>query len=77
MGITTLTEEDNNLTLALGGLQKGISPLEMASAYATIANDGEYIEPTFYKEIKNNSGKTIMKPKQKKKESFLRKQLLY
>lgn len=25
MGITTLTEEDNNLTLALGGLQKGLA----------------------------------------------------
>lgn len=70
MGITTLTEEDNNLTLALGGLQKGISPLEMASAYATIANDGEYIEPTFYKDIKDNSGKTLVKPKQKKERVF-------
>ena len=48
LGITTLTEEDNNLSLALGGLQKGISPLEMAAAYAAIANDGQYIEPVFY-----------------------------
>lgn len=39
MGITTLTEEDNNLALALGGLDKGISPLEMAGAYSMIAND--------------------------------------
>ncbi len=70
MGITTLTEEDNNLSLALGGLQKGISPLEMASAYATIANDGKYIEPTFYKDIKDNSGDIIIKPKQKKERVF-------
>lgn len=70
MGITTLTEEDNNLSLALGGLQKGISPIEMASAYATIANDGEYIEPTFYKAIKDNFGKIIIKPKQKKEQVF-------
>ena len=67
MGITTLTEEDNNLTLALGGLQKGISPLEMAGAYATIANDGEYIEPVFYKEIKNHFNDIIMTPKQEKR----------
>lgn len=65
MGITTLTEEDESLVLALGGLQKGISPLEMASAYATIANDGVYIQPTFYSTIENKSGKNIVKTTQK------------
>ena len=67
MGITTLTKEDETLVLALGGLQKGISPLEMAGAYSTIANDGEYIEPTFYSHIDNKAGKTIVKTKQEKK----------
>lgn len=67
MGISTLTDEDETLVLALGGLQKGISPLEMAGAYATIANDGEYIEPTFYSSIDNKSGKTILKTTQEKK----------
>ena len=60
MGITSLTEKDESLSLALGGLDKGITPLEMAAAYATIANDGVYIEPTFYTEITNQSGKTII-----------------
>lgn len=60
MGITTLTEKDESLSLALGGLDKGITPLEMAAAYATIANNGVYIEPTFYTEITNQSGKTII-----------------
>ena len=67
MGITTLTEEDENLVLALGGLQKGISPLEMAGAYAMIANDGVYIEPTFYNNINNKAGETIIKTSQDKK----------
>lgn len=70
MGITTLTEKDENLSLALGGLDKGISPLEMAGAYSTIANDGEYIEPTFYTEIERNNGKKLIKSKQKKKRVF-------
>ena len=61
MGMTTLTEKDESLSLALGGLDKGITPLEMAAGYATIANDGVYIEPTFYTEITNQSGKTIAK----------------
>ena len=67
MGITTLTEEDENLVLALGGLQKGISPLEMAGAYAMIANDGVYIEPTFFTNINNRAGETIIKTSQEKK----------
>ena len=70
LGITTLTEEDNNLSLALGGLEKGISPLEMAAAYATIANDGQYIEPAFYQNIKDNSGTIIITPNQDKKRVF-------
>lgn len=67
MGISTLTEDDETLVLALGGLQKGISPLEMAAAYAMIANDGIYIEPTFYTNINNKSGETIAKASQTKR----------
>ena len=67
MGISTLTDKDNNLSLALGGLEKGISPLEMASAYATIANGGTYIEPTFYTTIVNRLGKTVLESNLKEK----------
>ncbi len=67
MGITTLTEKDETLSLSLGGLDKGISPLEMAGAYATIANDGVYIEPTFYSSITNSTGEVVIKAKPKKK----------
>lgn len=76
LGISTLTKTDNNLNLALGGLDKGISPLELATAYATIANDGIYIEPTFYSRIENSSGKTILKPKQIKKK-VLKKEVCF
>ena len=70
MGITTLSKEDENLALSLGGLDKGISPLEMAGAYATIANDGVYIESTFYSKIVNKEGKTILEAKQQKRRVF-------
>lgn len=70
MGITSLTEKDESLSLALGGLDKGITPLEMAAAYATIANDGVYIEPTFYTEITNQSGKTVVESKPKSHRVF-------
>jgi penicillin-binding protein 1A len=67
LGISSLTKNDNNLNLALGGLDKGISPLEMAAAYATIANDGIYIKPTFYTKVENSIGKTVVKSKQTKR----------
>ncbi|WP_243767444.1 transglycosylase domain-containing protein [Paenibacillus agricola] len=35
-----LTKEDRNLSLALGGLSEGVSPLQMAQAYGAIANQG-------------------------------------
>lgn len=47
MGITTLTEEDNDLALSLGGLEKGISPLEMAGAYSMLANDRSIYRTNF------------------------------
>ena len=67
MGITSLTENDNSLPLALGGLENGISPLQMAGAYSTIANDGVYIEPTFYTKIEKKNGSTFIKTNQKTK----------
>lgn len=66
MGITSLDDEkDNNLaSLAIGGLTYGISPLEMAAAYAMISNDGVYIEPTFYSKVEDSDGKVVLEPEQ-------------
>ena len=73
MGITTLVtadenseHNDENLPMVLGGLTIGISPLEMAGAYATIANDGVYITPTFYTKVEDSSGNVILEAKQEK-----------
>lgn len=63
-GVSTISKGDEGLALALGGVGKGISPLEMAGAYSTIANDGVYIEPTFYIKVEDQNGKVIMEKKQ-------------
>ena len=70
MGITTLTDKDKSLMLSLGGLEKGITPLEMAGAYATIANNGVYIEPTFFTKIEDSKGKNVITKDQKKTTVF-------
>lgn len=66
MGITTLTEADANPSLAIGGLNWGINPLEMAGAYASIANDGVYTTPTFYTKVVDSNGNTVLTANQEK-----------
>lgn len=39
-GVTTVQKGDHNLALGLGGMEKGISPLQLASAYSVFANSG-------------------------------------
>lgn len=48
-------------SLTLGGMAKGISPLEMAAAYGTLANGGNYIEPTVYTTITTYDGQLLVK----------------
>ncbi len=67
MGITTI-DDNEGLSIGLGGLRNGASVLEIAGAYATIANDGTYIEPTFYSEVKNASDEVILTPNQETRE---------
>ncbi len=70
MGITSLVAEDANLSTALGGITYGITPLEMAGAYATIANDGVYISPTFYTKVVDSNDNVILEADQRKTEVF-------
>ena len=71
MGISSLDDKnDTELPLAIGGLTHGISPLEMAAAYGTIANDGVYIRPTFYTKVTDSSGNVVLTPKQEQTRVF-------
>ncbi len=56
-GITSLDpDRDKNLSLALGGITNGVSPLEMAGGYCAIANQGIYIQPYSVRKIVDNNG---------------------
>lgn len=64
MGITSLvkkgTVNDINLApLALGGLTKGVTPLELAAAYLPFPNLGVYVEPTAVRKVMDRNGKTV------------------
>lgn len=52
---------DENLSaLALGGMTKGLSPLEITSAYGTIANGGVYVEPIAFTKIIDKNGNVLL-----------------
>lgn len=55
MGIKT--ELKPYLSITLGA--QNVTPLEMASAYATLANSGTYVAPAFYTEVKDRKGDVI------------------
>lgn len=64
LGITSLTDNDKYpAALSLGGLTRGVSPLELAAAYGTVANSGIYVEPKLYTKVVGRTGEVILEPK--------------
>lgn len=59
MNFSHLDENDYRLTTALGGMTNGTSSLEMTAAFATLANDGVYREPTCIEKIVDAKGNVI------------------
>ncbi|GAA0490893.1 transglycosylase domain-containing protein [Salinibacillus aidingensis] len=58
---------DQQLAIALGGLSRGISPLEMAKAYRTFVHQGQSVEPYAIIQVKKDGevvGKVEMKENQ-------------
>lgn len=61
LSITSLSDNDRNLpSLSLGGMFKGISPLEMTAAYAPFINGGVYTKPYIYTKVYDKSGSVIL-----------------
>lgn len=57
VGIVTPTGE--NPAIALGGLRRGVTPLDMASAYGTFANHGVWMEPMAIGKVTDSSGRLV------------------
>ena len=71
MGITTFVLEgpanDRQLATSLGGMTKGVTPLEITSAYGTFANKGVHVEPVVIVKVLDRNGKVLEQnePKQR------------
>ncbi len=55
-----LTEQDRVLGMALGGLTRGVSPLDMATAYGAFANKGVLVENHAIRKITDQNGKVLV-----------------
>jgi penicillin-binding protein 1A len=66
MGITSPL--DANPAEVIGGLRVGVTPLEMADAYSTLANGGDHVAATIINKVKFPDGSTedFGKPKPKR-----------
>lgn len=59
MNFSKIESDDYRLSTALGGFTNGVSAVEMASGYATLANDGKYRVPTCIVKILDGSGNVV------------------
>lgn len=66
MGFTTLVERSENgdtdiqQALALGGITKGVTNVELGAAYAAIANGGVYTKPIYYTKVLDSEGNIVL-----------------
>ena len=60
MNFSRISRKDYTQAASLGGLTNGVSPVEMASAYAAIENSGIYREPTCIVTIQDSNGNIIV-----------------
>jgi penicillin-binding protein 1A len=70
LGISTFTGSDghdDHYSLALGGLNRGVTPIEMASAYSVFANKGIYTEPHAIREVYDKHDNLIYEAQPKSK----------
>ncbi|MDD7409503.1 MAG: PBP1A family penicillin-binding protein [Anaerovoracaceae bacterium] len=74
-GVTTVVETGDNTdlnpaALGLGGMIKGISPMQMASAYGTFGNGGVHITPTTYTKVEDSQGNVILQKEPEKTQVY-------
>lgn len=59
-GFDDLTTDDVGQPMALGGLQYGVKNIELAAAFAAVANKGTYTEPVLYTKVLDRNGNVIL-----------------
>ncbi len=60
LGRANIDRSQKNVSLSLGGMDQGVSPLQMAAAYVPFVHSGTYIQPTLYSKVVDSKGRTIL-----------------
>ena len=68
MNFARISGQDYVPAASLGGLTNGVSTVEMASAYATLANDGKFREPTCVVKLVDSEGNVVVNNNKRIKE---------
>ncbi len=66
-----ITDIGNNPAIALGGLEKGITPLDVTKIFATLASGGEYHQPVCILKITDSEGNVLYEYDPEKNEKNL------
>src|SRR5665647_130337 len=67
-----ITDIGNNPAIALGGLEKGITPLDVTKIFATLASGGVYHQPVCILKITDSEGKILYEYDPEKNENNIR-----
>ncbi|NYI88519.1 membrane peptidoglycan carboxypeptidase [Amycolatopsis endophytica] len=67
-GVRSLKTVDNNISL--GGGSTAVTPLDMATGYATIADNGTYLDRHFVQKVTDSGGEVVYQPSANPKPAF-------
>ena len=65
-----LNKNDDNLSVALGGLTDGVSLLDLTAGYTALSNSGEFSKPKFILKIEDKNGNILYENHVKKQRVF-------
>lgn len=63
-------KKEQYISVAMGGFEQGMTPLQMAAGFSTFLNKGVYIKPIFFTTVKDNTGNVILENKPERTSVF-------
>lgn len=66
--------KEGYISMALGGLNEGVNPLIMASAYIPFVHQGVYVEPIAYTKVTDDNGNILLDKKEDQKSNVAYKE---
>ncbi|MGA9288519.1 MAG: PBP1A family penicillin-binding protein [Anaerobacillus sp.] len=77
LGKNGINIADNDLKVALGGVDEGVSPIEMMAAYRPFVAEGKRVDPYFITKLYDHNGKLVGEAKQKEEKVYSKQTAWY